>query len=49
MQWLGLGVLLGFAIYWAITLILVRKVRDRHVESASYIPIQWGVEGPKEK
>jgi hypothetical protein len=49
MQWLGLGVFLGIAIYWAITMIMVRKVRDRHMETASYIPILWGVETPKQK
>jgi hypothetical protein len=47
MQWLALGVLLGIVIYWTITLILVRRVRDRHLDAATYVPILWGVEPPK--
>jgi hypothetical protein len=49
MWWLGLGIVLGVAIYWAVTLILVRKTINRHIDSAAYLPMLWSPELPKDK
>ena len=49
MWWLGLGILLGIAIYWTITLILVRKVINRHIDNAAYLSLLWSPEPPKDR
>lgn len=43
MWWLflALGLMLGVMIYGRIALILVNRVRDRHPDTAAYIPILW--------
>jgi len=50
-MWLlfGLGLLIGIAIYWAITIIMVNRVRGRRVDSALYVPILWSKEPPENK
>ena len=49
MWWLGLGIVLGIGIYWVITLILVRRVLNRHIDSAAYLPMLWSPEPDKHR
>jgi hypothetical protein len=49
MWWLGLGILLGIAIYWTITVILVRKVINRHIDNADYLSVLWSPEPTKHR
>jgi hypothetical protein len=44
-----LGILLGIGIYWAIAIILVNRVLNRHIDSAAYIPMLWSLDIPKHK
>jgi hypothetical protein len=44
-----LGIFLGIGIYWAIAIILVKRVLNRHIENAGYLPICWSSELPKHK
>jgi hypothetical protein len=44
MWFLVLGTLLGIGIYWAIAIILVNRVLDRHIDSAEYLPTLWSSE-----
>jgi hypothetical protein len=49
-MWLfGLGIFIGIGIYWGIALILVRRVLDRHIENAGYLPLFAPSEVPKQK
>jgi hypothetical protein len=36
-----LGIFLGIGIYWAIAIILVKRVLNRHIDSASYFSLLW--------
>jgi hypothetical protein len=49
-MWLfGLGILLGMGIYWAIAIILARRVLNRHIDKANYLNILWHSEIAKDK
>jgi hypothetical protein len=38
---LFLGIFLGIGIYWAIAIILVKRVLNRHIDSAAYFSLLW--------
>jgi hypothetical protein len=44
-----LGILLGIAIYWAIAIILVKRVLDRHIDhiDSASLPTLWFSEVPE--
>ena len=44
-----LGILLGIGIYWAISIILARRVLNRHIEKADYLSMLWHSEIAKDK
>ncbi len=47
MGWLALGIVLGIGIYWAVTIIKVHRVLNRHIDSAAYLPDLWSSAPPK--
>ena len=49
-MWLfGFGILLGVGVYWAIAIILVNRVLNRHIDNEDYIPMFWSLGVPKHK
>jgi len=44
-----LGIFLGIGIYWAIAIILVNRVLNRHIDNEAYLPMLWSWEIPKHK
>jgi hypothetical protein len=44
-----LGIFLGIGIYWTIAIILVKRVLDRHIDNAAYLPALWYSEVPEHK
>jgi hypothetical protein len=49
MWFFGLGILLGIGIYWAIAIILARRVLNHHIEKADYLSMLWHSEMAKDK
>jgi hypothetical protein len=49
MWFFGLGILLGIGIYWAIAIILARRVLNHHIEKADYLSMLWHSEIAKDK
>jgi hypothetical protein len=49
MWFFGWGILLGIGIYWAIALILARRVLNRHIEKTDYLFMFWHSETVKDK
>jgi len=43
-----LGIFLGIGIYWTIAIILVKRVLNRHIDSATYSTL-WFSEVPEHK
>jgi hypothetical protein len=49
MRLLGLGILLGICIYWAMAVILVKRISNRHIENKGYLTMALPSEVAKDE